>query len=111
GRAADAVSLGAPRELVDDAAGAQQSLPRRFVGFVRSLDPRLLGAPLLPLFALGFVTTIQNWDAQLFGLLAPEIQSSLGVDLGVIISLGLLVAVIGQAVAPYIGYLADRVNR
>jgi MFS family permease len=112
GRTVDDVALDAPREVVtDDIAVTAASLPRRFVGFVRSLDPRLLGAPLLPLFALGFVTTIQNWDAQLFGLLAPDIQSSLGVDLGVIISVGLLVAVIGQAVAPYVGYLADRVNR
>src|SRR4051794_37093460 len=111
GRGADTVSLDSPRVLVDQDSEPQQSVPRRMLGFVRSLDPRLLGAPLLPLFALGFVTTIQNWDAQLFGLLAPDIQSSLGVDLGVIVSLGLLVAVIGQAAAPYVGYLADRVNR
>src|SRR3954467_7497870 len=111
GRTVDTVSLDNPREVVTDDGGPAEALPRRILGFVRSLDPRLLGAPLLPLFALGFVTTIQNWDAQLFGLLAPDIQSSLGVDLGVIVSVGLLVAVVGQAVAPYIGYLADRVNR
>jgi len=111
GRDAETVTLDAPRVLTSGEAADGGSLPRRVLGFVRSLDPRLLGVPLLPLFALGFVTTIQNWDAQLFGLLAPDIQSSLGVDLGVIVSLGLLVAVIGQAIAPYVGYLADRLNR
>src|SRR5689334_6620077 len=62
GRTVDVLSLDAPRELVDDSGLTPVPLPRRVIGFVRSLDPRLLGAPLLPLFALGFVTTIQNWD-------------------------------------------------
>jgi branched-chain amino acid transport system ATP-binding protein len=111
GRAADVVTLDAPRVVTGTDGMPAMSGPRRLAAFVRSLDPRALGVPLLPLFALGFVTTIQNWDAQLFGLLAPDIQSSLGVDLSVIVSVGLLVTVVGQVVAPWIGYLADRVDR
>jgi ABC-type branched-subunit amino acid transport system ATPase component/predicted MFS family arabinose efflux permease len=113
GRTADVARLDAPRELLtaDADVGEDLSLPRKVAMFVRSLDPRLLGVPLLPLFALGFASTVQNWDAQLFGLLAPDIQSTLGIDLGVIVSVGLLVTVVGQLIAPYVGYLADRLNR
>ena len=113
GRVADLARLDAPREIVTESQDEYQqlSMPRKALLFVRSLDPRTLGVSLLPLFALGFVTSIQNWDAQLFGLLAPDIQSDLGIDLGVIISVGLLVTVAGQVIAPYVGYLADRANR
>ena len=113
GRVEETARLDAPRLVVTEVEDeyAQLSLPWKVWLFVRSLDPRTLGVSLLPLFALGFVTSIQNWDAQLFGLLAPNIQSDLGIDLGVIISAGLLVTVAGQTISPYVGYLADRVNR
>jgi ABC-type branched-subunit amino acid transport system ATPase component/predicted MFS family arabinose efflux permease len=114
GRAAEAITLTSPRAIAvddDEVFYDNSSLLRRIATFTRSLDPRSFGVPLLPMFAVGFVTTAQNWDSNLFGLLAPDIQSSLGVDLSVLVSISAIVAIAGQGAAPWLGYLADRLDR
>jgi branched-chain amino acid transport system ATP-binding protein len=79
--------------------------------WAKTADPRSIDGPLRPLVIISIVGFIASWDAAAFGILLPDIQSEFGLNVGFLIGLGNLMAIIGLVVAVPFGYLADRVSR
>ena len=77
------------------------------------LNPReiIAGQAALPLILLALDRLFSQWDDAAFGILLPEIRDEFGFDLGFLITLGAVVSIVAQVLAPLMGYLADRISR
>ena len=111
GRSVDAVSFDAP-VVVDDVDDAPRS-PRlgRVSAYLRNLDPRLVGAPLFPMFAISLVSTLQQVELQAIGLSLPEIQTDTGVNRAALLLAISVLSYGTQLALPLMGWLADRRSR
>jgi ABC-type branched-subunit amino acid transport system ATPase component/MFS family permease len=112
GRQRSTVSFSAdPYVVVAEEGYRDPGLLRRFLTVFRGMDPRTLPRPLLPLIALGILGTVQQWDANIYSIVSPRIEADLGLNLAVLSGTITTVGLITQIMAPYFGYLADRLNR
>ncbi len=113
GRVADDVDFAMPPVVVDEAPGRSQRSPfvRRLAAYVRNLDPRLVGAPLFPMFAISLVSTLQQVDLQAVGLSLPEIQTDTGINRSALIFATTMFSYGSYLALPAMGWTADRRSR
>ncbi|TDE09899.1 MFS transporter [Jiangella asiatica] len=86
-------------------------LRRSLRTYARSLDLRGTGAPAMPLLVFGLSAIFVGWDAQVLGLVAPEIRTEFGVSVADLVALGSVLGFLGILAALPMGYLVDRVKR
>lgn len=79
--------------------------------FGRSLDLRGTGAPRIPLLVFGLSAIFVGWDAQVLGLVGPEIRTEFGVSVADLVTLGSVLGFLGVLAALPMGYVVDRVKR
>ena len=79
--------------------------------WAREADPRTIDGPKLPLIVLAAGAFFGSWDDVAFAVLGPEIRAEFGVSFAFIAQLALLIALVTNLSAPFMGWLADRVKR
>ena len=116
-----------PREIADGAvpspqpvtaASATQPPGRRRSSpnlreFLHSLNPRVVagGAPVLPLLVFATLGVFARWEQDALGILVPQIRSDFGLSTGLFVFAIGAGPVVGLIVAPFMGWVADRVSR
>jgi branched-chain amino acid transport system ATP-binding protein len=78
------------------------------LGRLRAITGDAPATPLLVLFGLNFVDEL---DRLAFGVMAPEIGETFGIDDGDVVVISTLVAIAAVAAVLPVSYLADRFNR
>jgi MFS family permease len=98
---------------VTDTAGLDRPAddPRAFSLAAVDLRRIAAGGPVLPLVLVGVFTVLFGLDSAAFQLLFPEIGRSLGIGLGVMTAIATVPPLLLGALAPLVGFLADRCRR
>jgi hypothetical protein len=95
--------------IVDRPEGHVQRLG--LSGYLRSLDIRGTNAPKMPLLVFGLSAIFVGWDAQVLGLVGPDLRTEFGVSLADLVTLGSILGFLGVLAALPMGYVVDRVKR
>ncbi|HEY8454893.1 MAG TPA: MFS transporter [Actinopolymorphaceae bacterium] len=81
------------------------------VTYGRSLDVRGANVPKMPLLVFGLSAIFAGWDAQVLGLVGPEIRTEFGVSIAALVTLGSILGIVGAVAALPMGYVVDHVKR
>jgi branched-chain amino acid transport system ATP-binding protein len=65
----------------------------------------------MPLLVFGLSAIFVGWDAQVLGLVGPELRTEFGVSLADLVTLGSILGFLGVLAALPMGYVVDRVKR
>ncbi|MEQ4210108.1 MFS transporter [Actinopolymorpha sp. B9G3] len=112
-RAPDRAAVGAPDGAPDgDLSRERRRWFRRTTKeYARSLDLRGTRAPKVPLIVFALSAVFAGWDAQVIGLVGPEIRTEFGVSIAALVTLGSVLGILGTLAALPMGYVVDRVKR
>jgi branched-chain amino acid transport system ATP-binding protein len=86
-------------------------LGQRTRTYVRTINPRSIPGPKMPIIVMGLSAMFAGWDDIAFGLIAPELRAEFGLSIQTLVTFGSVtgfLALIGSLPA---GYLVDRVKR
>ena len=89
----------APAPHAEDQRPAEQQQTERFQG------------PILPLAVFSLISLAARAEDAALGVLLPQMRAEFGINLSFVVAIGSMVTITGLVLAPFLGWLADRVKR
>ncbi|MDQ1444781.1 MAG: hypothetical protein QOI20_1245, partial [Acidimicrobiaceae bacterium] len=95
----------------DESKAAKPPLSQRARTYVRTIDPRSIPGPKMPIIVMGLSAMFAGWDNIAFGLIAPELRAEFGLSIQTLVNFGAITGFLALLGGLPAGYLVDRVKR